>query len=74
MRLKHSQLLVGENDIVSQENAVDKDGGSVSLNRDTMNKDSESTTESCQDLDKGADLPARQFRSRRPPFGWQIMK
>jgi hypothetical protein len=60
-------LLVGENNIVSQENAVDKDEGSVSLNRDTINKDSECTTESCQDLDKGADLPARQFRSRRPP-------
>jgi hypothetical protein len=72
MRLKHSQLLVGENDIVSQENAVDKDEGSVSLNRDIMTKDSESATESCQDLDKGADLPARQFKSRRP-FGWQIM-
>lgn len=65
---RSSQLLVAENKTDNQENAIDSvpDEGNISLNGDEKNKVNVSQNQPCQDLDKGADLPAIQFRSRRP--------
>ena len=72
MRLKHSQILTGENENIPESLPVDvthenlSDSDTRADNIDFANENSQLTDES-QVLDKEADLPTRQFRCRRPP-------
>ena len=70
MRLKNSQLLVGENDGNYQKDAKQSIDGDkyISLVESDKFNQSSPKNDTRPELEKGADLPARQFRSRRQPI------
>ena len=70
MRPKNCQLLVAEKDGNCQEDAKHSvDGGNdISLVEDDKFNQSSPKNDARSVLEKEADLPARQFRSRRPPI------
>ena len=74
IRLKRSQTLVGERDDLVESNVEKNDGDVVDVKQSKnetsvvpASNDTHSVNDERQLTDTEADLPTRQFRSRKPP-------